>query len=162
VPLEPPIPNRDRIELLLIQALAAHQMHEPQLSGELTRQAVALHRHTGLLPFATMSAEDLDSLFVHAGQTIETLDLAKVRAHRTPFPPEIRIIRLTPRERLLAECLATTASRQEIADSGYVSVNTVRKQLVTLYHKLDVSTRQEALTRLEQLGLTAPHSTEPR
>jgi len=40
------------------------------------------------------------------------------------------------------------------ADQLYVSDNTVRKQLVTLYRKLGVNTREEALTRLAQLGLT--------
>ena len=147
--------NRDRLELLLVKALAAHRMKEPHVSGELTRQALAVSQHTGILvPFTTVSPEDLDTLLAHAGETLDPHVLAKIRGHRQPFPFEIRIIALTPRERLLAECLRNTASRKEIADQLYVSANTVRKQLVTLYRKLNVSTREEALTRLEQLGFT--------
>jgi LuxR family maltose regulon positive regulatory protein len=147
--------NRSRLELLLIKAAACLRTDEPARAVKLTRQALALYRQTDLLrAFTTLPAADLDTLFDVAGEALGADALEIVRQHSTPFPHSITLTQLTPRERLLAAALATTASRQEIADRLFVSVNTVRKQLATLYRKLGVGTREEALTRLAQLGLT--------
>jgi len=149
--------NRSRLELLLIEAVATRRMHEPARAAELAGQALALYRQTNLLrPFTTLHPDDFDTLFHAAGDVLGPDELDSIRAHRSPFPHSITLTKLTPREQLLATALATTASRQEIADQLYVSVNTVKKQLVTLYRKLGVSTRDEALTRLAQLGHTGP------
>jgi len=45
---------------------------------------------------------------------------------------------------------------QEIADQLFVSVNTIRSQLATLYNKLGVKSREQALIRLTKLDLIAP------
>jgi len=154
--------NRGRLELLLIDATASHRMNDGAGAAELTRQALALYRQTNLLrPFTTLSEADRDALFCTAGQALEAHEMDAVRQHTSPFPDSISLTQLTPREQLLATALATTASRQEIADQLYVSVNTIRKQLGTLYRKLGVSTRDEALTRLAQLGLTDPSQDQP-
>jgi len=149
--------NRSRLELLLIKAVATQRMNEPARAAELTSQALALYRQTNLLrPFTTLPADDLDVLFNAAGDTPGPDELGLILEHPSPFPRSITLTQLTPREQLLATALATTASRQEIADQLYVSVNTVRKQLATLYRKLGVNSRDEALTRLAQLGLPGP------
>jgi LuxR family maltose regulon positive regulatory protein len=148
------VDQRSRQELLLIKAVAAHRMGDTIASGEQARRALALYEHTGLLrPFATFDRAELESLFAHARHSLSADDLALVSANPSPFPSEITLVRLTPRERLLASALATSGSRQQIADELYVSVNTVRTQLATLYRKLEVGTRQEALARLAGLGL---------
>jgi LuxR family transcriptional regulator, maltose regulon positive regulatory protein len=149
--------NRSRLELVLIKAAAIRRMHEPARAAELGAQARALYRHTNLLrPFTTLPADDLGALFHTSGAVLGPSELNTIHEHRPPFPHRITLTQLTPREQLLATALATTASRQEIADQLYVSVNTVRKQLVTLYRKLGVTTRGEALTRLAQMGLSGP------
>jgi LuxR family maltose regulon positive regulatory protein len=109
-----------------------------------------------LRAFATVPPDELTALLDAAGQTLSPTELATVHAHPAPFPQSIFLIRLTPRERLLADALGQTGSRQDIAEDLYVSLNTVRAQLATLYRKLDVHTREEALARLAELGLRTP------
>jgi LuxR family maltose regulon positive regulatory protein len=148
------VDHRSRQELLLLKAVAAHRMGDTVASGEQTRRALALYERTRLLrPFTTIGRAELESLFVDAGQSLPAEALRLVDMSTCPFPSAVTMITLTPRERLLASALATSASRQQIADRHYVSVNTVRTQLATLYRKLEVGTRQEALARLAALGL---------
>lgn len=146
--------NRTRQDLLVLHALAAHRMHDLKTSADITHQALALYRSTGILrSFATLAPDDLHALLDVAEATLPPRDLATVQKHPSPYPPRAEVITLTPREQLLAAALASNASRQEIADSLYVSVNTVRSQLATLYRKLGVSTRGEAIARLVKHGL---------
>jgi DNA-binding CsgD family transcriptional regulator len=62
-------------------------------------------------------------------------------------------VRLTPREEVLLPLLATSATVQEIADQQFVSVNTLRKQVVSMREKLGVSTRGDLIRRAHELGL---------
>ncbi len=63
------------------------------------------------------------------------------------------VVRLTRREEVLLPLLATTATVQEIADQQFVSVNTVRKQVVSMREKLGVGSRGELIRRAHELGL---------
>ena len=63
------------------------------------------------------------------------------------------LVRLTRREEVLLPLLATSATVKEIADQQYVSVNTVRKQVVALREKLGAATRPDLIRRAHQLGL---------
>lgn len=146
--------HRSRLELLLVLAQAACRTGDRGAGRRMMVRALDLYEHTGLLrPFATMPAQDLEALLAEADRELDAVALGRLRATRPPFPRSIVVVDLTPRERLLAEALATSASRQDIADRLYVSVNTVRAQLTTLYRKLGVNTRKEALARLAHLGL---------
>lgn len=64
-----------------------------------------------------------------------------------------RVPTLTPRERDVLRVLARTESRSEIAAELFVSVNTVKAQLRSLYTKLDARSRDEALHRAIAFGL---------
>jgi DNA-binding CsgD family transcriptional regulator len=64
----------------------------------------------------------------------------------------VRPVRLTSREKLLLPLLATDVSVPEIARSLHVSVNTVRKQVVTLREKFDADTRAELVRRARNFG----------
>jgi LuxR family maltose regulon positive regulatory protein len=64
-------------------------------------------------------------------------------------PPAV----LTPREQAVLEILADTGALDEIAERLFVSRNTVKTQLRSVYRKLDVSSRDAALTRAAALGL---------
>jgi LuxR family maltose regulon positive regulatory protein len=60
---------------------------------------------------------------------------------------------LTPRERDVLRLLARTENRNEIAAELYVSINTIKAQMRTLYSKLGARTRDEALHRALSSGL---------
>lgn len=70
------------------------------------------------------------------------LDIALPSAvHRSAIPT------LTERERVVLRALFTTSSVTEIASTLVVSANTVKSQRRSLYRKLGVNTREEALAR---------------
>ena len=83
----------------------------------------------------------------------ETLDSANGRGgHRA----EVMIEPLSPRERAVLRYLPTMMSNQEIAAELFVSVNTVKTHLKSIYRKLDVQDRREAVRRARMLHLLAP------
>lgn len=146
--------DRDRQELHLLKAQAAYRMGERCESVPHVRYAVRRYESTGLLrAFATLPRAERVALLDNAHVSLGADALARLGDLSTPYPCSIRLVRLTKREQVLADHLAHTASRQEIAERLFVSVNTVRKQLVALYRKLDAGSREEALMRIAQLGL---------
>lgn len=60
---------------------------------------------------------------------------------------------LTPREREVLKLMATDLTRAQIAETLFVSENTVKSQQRTLFRKLAATTRVEALLTAQRLGL---------
>lgn len=72
-------------------------------------------------------------------------------------PAEIRILaedsNLSPRELEVLVLMAGGLSNQEIADKLFVSLNTVKKHSTSLFTKLDVKRRTQAIEKARQMGL---------
>ena len=60
---------------------------------------------------------------------------------------------LTAAELRLLPLLSTHLSFPEIGDELFLSRNTVKTQAVSIYRKLDVSSRSQAVTRARAVGL---------
>ncbi|WOQ16875.1 helix-turn-helix transcriptional regulator [Raineyella sp. W15-4] len=73
-------------------------------------------------------------------------------SYSDPRPLSFVPPQLTEREAVLAGWLATDLTLARIADRLKVSINTVKTQTRTLYRKLEVSGRAEAVDSLEQAG----------
>jgi LuxR family maltose regulon positive regulatory protein len=69
---------------------------------------------------------------------------------------------LTAAELRLLHYLPTHLSFREIADELIVSNNTVKSQAQSIYRKLGVSSRREAVACAEAAGLVAPGGRVPR
>jgi LuxR family maltose regulon positive regulatory protein len=67
---------------------------------------------------------------------------------------------LTAAELRLLPLLTTHLSFREIATRLYVSRNTVKTQAISVYRKLGVSSRGEAIVRASELGLVAGATAE--
>jgi DNA-binding NarL/FixJ family response regulator len=61
---------------------------------------------------------------------------------------------LSPREREVLALIASGATNREIAADLFLSPHTVKDHTSSLYRKLDVRNRAEAVQRAERLGLT--------
>jgi LuxR family transcriptional regulator, transcriptional regulator of spore coat protein len=68
------------------------------------------------------------------------------RTHRPPTP-------LTDRERVVLARLSEDATLRQIASELFVTRNTVKSQVRSVYRKLGVSSRAEALARAQEAGL---------
>lgn len=82
----------------------------------------------------------------------------RLETMRSPYPSSAQLIELTPREREVLLRLRQVDSAATIARELSVSRNTVKKQMASLYAKLDVHDRSSALARAEQLGLVRESS----
>ncbi|HWV85603.1 MAG TPA: response regulator transcription factor [Capillimicrobium sp.] len=73
----------------------------------------------------------------------------------TVFPPQDEPIlpQLTAREREVLELMARGATNREIAGTLYLSPHTVKEHTSSLYRKLEVRNRAEAVLRAQRLGL---------
>jgi DNA-binding CsgD family transcriptional regulator len=65
---------------------------------------------------------------------------------------------LTPREQSIVELLPTHLSYGQIGSQLYVSVNTVKSNVKSIYRKLGVTTRHEAVAAARALGLISGHA----
>jgi len=68
-------------------------------------------------------------------------------SHHAPSPD---VQALTDREREVLVALSQGQQYKEIADSLGISINTVRKHIRAIYDKLHVSTRLEAVNKLQR------------
>jgi LuxR family maltose regulon positive regulatory protein len=60
---------------------------------------------------------------------------------------------LTDRELAVLRLLPGDLSQREIADSLYLSINTVKSHVKSIYRKLRVESRAEAVSRARELGV---------
>ena len=106
-----------------------------------------------------------ERLFLDGGRPVERLLRALV--HTAPLPYAQRLVRaalaqdpakgavlgLSKRELEVARYLPTPLSSAEIAARLYISLNTLKTHLRTIYGKLDATNRREAIQRAEELGI---------
>ncbi|MGD8169596.1 response regulator transcription factor, partial [Herbiconiux sp. P16] len=76
-----------------------------------------------------------------------------VAGQRSFLPSVLARTRLTDREATVLHQLVETGSAAEIASALFVSINTVKSQLRSLYRKLGVASREEALVAAAERGL---------
>jgi LuxR family transcriptional regulator, maltose regulon positive regulatory protein len=76
------------------------------------------------------------------------LRLVPSRATRTPYDED-----LSDRELAVLRLLATDLTQREIGEALYVSFNTVKTHVKSIFRKLDVATRADAVSRARELRL---------
>ncbi|MFJ9416977.1 LuxR C-terminal-related transcriptional regulator [Streptomyces sp. NPDC101227] len=150
----------ERVRLRLLRARAATLSQDHETACGLLRDALALAR-----------PERMRGPFTEAGPWVAHLlkrpDLAAGQAWlaarpegangtsradgRPPAP--VTVERLTDREREVLRHGAELLSTEEIAEAMYLSVNTVKTHLRSIYRKLTVSRRGDAVRRARELHL---------
>ncbi|GAA5108502.1 hypothetical protein GCM10023339_07620 [Alloalcanivorax gelatiniphagus] len=145
---------RDRTELLVTAAVAAHELGDTTQAHQMFRRAHVLSSDTGnAQPLLQIPVDVRRELLHGTGLRLDPEILSRLDAARTPYPQRAELVRLSPREQEVLRQLARHRTTSDIARTLTVSVNTVKKQLVSLYVKLGVSDRASALLRAEALGL---------
>ena len=105
---------------------------------------------SGYLLKRTASARLLEAIRdVHAGGSPMTPQLARrvVQFFSKPAEGELPVSRLTPGEREFLDQLANGYAYKEIADRMKISIDTVRSYVRTVYEKLHVHSRTEAVVK---------------
>jgi LuxR family maltose regulon positive regulatory protein len=152
-----------------LEAAQAHADRGAELAGRgrapteiaysvIVRGEVALARGDGDL--ARACARDarllLDSAPAPGAHLAQKMRVLEDALRAAPRPPTAAGgADLTERELAVLRLLTGLASAREIADQLYVSHNTVKTQIKSIYRKLGVATRAEAVARARELGLLA-------
>ncbi|MDF2046543.1 LuxR C-terminal-related transcriptional regulator [Microbacterium sp. Kw_RZR3] len=116
---------------------------------------VAARAQLSLNAFIGLAGTELDEVAQVVGDLVPGARalVARLEEYRgsLPAPPSPSFVpSLTSREESLAWSIYHGASNKDIAEKDSVSVNTVKTQLRTLYRKLGVSSREQALSFLEE------------
>jgi LuxR family maltose regulon positive regulatory protein len=149
---------RLRAEQLLLRSAAVLRLGERDAAlGGFEQAMVLLEECRMQHPFVLMPESDrlaLVGLASASGRMQHARELlASMLAVHSALPEARSGIELTQRERIVLDRLHNRDGTAAIAESLFVSVNTVKTQLRSLYRKLGATSREEALARARRLGL---------
>lgn len=134
---------RDRVTLQASEAVLLRLLGRSDDAEDVAAKAAALvATHRLRSPLMLLPPGHLDLFGVAGEGVVEGL------AHDSVAPPV-----LTPRELVVLRELASTSSVEDIAAALHVSSNTVKSQRRSLYRKLGVHSREEALVEGLRHGL---------
>lgn len=140
-------------------ALTAAAVSMVDASGEdaavaLARMAAHLRRTEQRAALLWVPLSGLEAMAVHATGDEDVASWIADAQRLAVIAPQRLRPRLTNRERVVAHELARSATVTAMAQRLNVSPNTVKAQLRSLYRKLEVSNRAEALRTLAAWGFT--------
>lgn len=147
------------LEAWLVTALAADRLRED--ARALDALSAALHLaapENRQRPFLTADPRLCELLARHAELVSSQHDfikqiLANLAHQQASARPAPLGEPLTDRETAVLRYLPTLLTNTELAEQMYISVNTVKAHLKSLYRKLDVTSRRQAVHRARELGL---------
>ncbi|GAB3889727.1 LuxR C-terminal-related transcriptional regulator [Kibdelosporangium lantanae] len=134
--------------VLLDRAGNHHRAH-----NAITKALTLAEPVPALLPFRTAGPAVRDMLVKAAGRFGKLDRFVSTALAVLPVQPDTPVDRLTSREHDLLLELPSMRTTEEIADSLYVSVNTVKTHLRGIYRKLGVNHRRDAVTVARERGL---------
>jgi LuxR family maltose regulon positive regulatory protein len=155
--------GRARVEAAVLQALAATRLGDAERGRLWIEHALDLAEPNGLRgPFLDAIPGVAEPLRLairrgtaHRWLVSGLLAVADGRAGTSASMPHELLEPLSEREEVVLRYLPTLMSNPEIAAELFVSVNTVKTHLKSIYRKLGVSHRREAVRRGRELRLIA-------
>lgn len=143
-----------------MSALAADRLHRDTGAMAAISEAVGLAQATGVVrPFLVAGPRVTGLLARHRHVVADHLDFTAALLHRITGdapggePPRPSAEALTERELAVLRYLPTMFKAAEIASDLFVTVNTVKSHQQSIYRKLDVRTRRDAVDRARELNL---------
>ncbi|TYB70433.1 hypothetical protein FXF51_03360 [Nonomuraea sp. PA05] len=152
------VPLDVRLDALLLDVRLAYQNGDPSRGRRMLDRALRLgDREQALLPFAR-SKPWLQPLLRHDPYLVRPYQRFLARLRLAPDSGEEELDtamygRLSARELDVLQHLTKVMTTEEIAAQMYVSVNTVKTHLKSIYRKLAVTRRAEAVRRAKHLSL---------
>ena len=149
------------VDALVITAIALGRTHHTTAGLQAITTAIDLAQPEGILRPFTAAGSAIVEVVVqyqhltarHSDFTDQILQAVTPDAARERLVPPGRFEQLTDRELLILRYLPTMLKASEIAGDLYLSVNTVKTHLQSIYRKLDVPTRREAVERARARNL---------
>lgn len=148
---EAPSP-RERVTVLLVDMEARDVLGDHDAARSALRRAVQTSGPDLLHPYALTDRALLERVAAHVPEATEVMD--RLRSARLPahVAPDAPVVDLSEREVAVLQVLATGVPVDLVAQQLFVSVNTVKSQLRSLYRKLGVTGRGAAVAEGARLG----------
>lgn len=147
-------PPRVTISALMVAGAAQVQIGEPERSRRSFLRATEMAWQTGLTrPLLTLPKTRRTRLLADGLIERDLEQIWREHAGVELTPAEIRLVLLTARELAVVERLASGDSLTTIAKSFFISPNTVKSQMRTMYRKLGVNTRDDAVRAAKGMSL---------
>jgi LuxR family maltose regulon positive regulatory protein len=155
------------IEVLILLSVALNKKGDKQNAvAKLSEALILAEKGYFIRPFIEQ-AENIKSLLENVILNNENikefiLALKKIISNTEPFPQKVisfttedmfGVENLSNRELDVITLLAQRFSNKEIAEQLYISPATVKKHTLTIYRKLGVNKRRDAVDRAQKLGL---------
>jgi LuxR family transcriptional regulator, maltose regulon positive regulatory protein len=157
-----PLGAYQRLETLLLDAVARQRLGDLDAAATSLEHALQVAEPEGYRQVFWNLGEEVYALLLRHRQRgtaypqllTELLDRPAFTAAPSASPPPVALAApLTDREQAVLSFLDSDLSTRQIADELYVSVNTVRSQVRSIYRKLNASRRDDAVRRARHLRL---------
>lgn len=138
---------RVRAAAEILMVCASLQRGDDDLAASALRRFVAtISVHEIVSPVVLVPAEQREALWQFAERNgVDAATIDRLRPVPAPFRMATERVTLTPREAAVLAQLRETSSLAQIASTLGVSSNTVKSQVRSLYLKLGVTAREDAL-----------------
>jgi LuxR family maltose regulon positive regulatory protein len=154
-----PITLRDQVSVLVTAAVAQRRLGQADQAADQLGYALALAEPHGMYrPFLDGGAPVRSALTVlirpanqGAATAAKILQRFDTRSARSGTQPAV--VPLTSSELAVLRFLPSHMTNQEIAEALFLSINTVKTHLRSVYRKLGVTTRRQAIYTAGRLGL---------
>jgi LuxR family transcriptional regulator, maltose regulon positive regulatory protein len=141
------------VEALLLEAEGALEVDEHEAGRAALERALAEAESLDTArPFAFAGPRVQELLSAHAVARSRSPFGARVDAAREAVAPDAAV-QLSERELAILALLPSLMNAREIAAEFTVSVNTVKSHIRSIYAKLNVSSRREAVVEAHERGL---------
>jgi LuxR family maltose regulon positive regulatory protein len=155
-----------QLEAWLLLALSEHGRGEPRAAAQALEHALALAEREPFRDAFLLNGPAVSELLEAQAQTGTTHPallevLLEGVGQQPPLPAELAEA-LTERELRILRYLPTMLSNAEIGAEIFVSLNTVKTHLRSIYRKLGASGRAEAVERARGIGLLPSGIKRPR
>jgi LuxR family maltose regulon positive regulatory protein len=158
----PPLVAYQRLETLLLDAVARQRLGDLDAAATSVEHALRVAEPEGYRQVFWNLGAEVHALLLrqqergtaHPQLLTELLDRPTSSAAPSALPPPVALVApLTDREQAVLGFLDSDLSTRQIADELYVSVNTIRSQVRSIYRKLNASRRSDAVRRARRLRL---------
>ncbi|MGV8858877.1 LuxR C-terminal-related transcriptional regulator [Rhodoglobus sp.] len=149
--------SRNLADVFLLKAAANFCLGNEEASDVAFDRSLRLAARNRLFsPFRLVPSETVQSMLTRAAARNQPLEVGALVKRLDGLTVVIRpqdSLSLSDRERAIAKELVRGSSSAQIAETLYISVNTVKSHLKNIYRKLGVTSRTEAIYKSRELGL---------
>jgi len=150
--------SRTLVDVLLLRSAAHYALGNERVADVALDRALLTAARNGMRrPFLLVPADTLAAMLARAVTRRQPEVVLRIVEHLRTAPRATAVetaATLSAREREIASALELDKTVGQIATELFISTNTVKTHLRSIYRKIGATTRQQAIARVRELGLS--------